>query len=92
MSKTKVEIEFKTDAELYRVYIDGKKVIFDNEKCSVELEVGTCYSLTWFVMGEEGAKYSIKIIKPLNIKLFVSRVLDYYKKDAGQFWLELPAN
>lgn len=89
MGKVKLEIEFKPSDALRDVTINGRSVDFSGEKGSIDLEELKTYRLIWTIKGEEGTKYSLKILSPPNINLEVTRVLDESKKDTGYFLIEL---
>jgi hypothetical protein len=89
LAKKNVELRFQTNARRWNVSIDDKKISFENFLANKNLELGSFYSLVWFVMGNEGDDYCIEITSPDEAKLKLSRKLDSSRKDAGQVWFKI---
>lgn len=90
MAKVKITLRKKgTNTDLFRVYIDEKKIPFEGDEAVVELESGAIYILYWIARGNKGSKYTIKITKPVAHKFRHDATLDGDKKDSGRHKIDL---
>ena len=89
MSRIKMEIEFKTNADLYKIYLDNKTIRFKDGKATKYLEAGKDYWFCWFLMGEEDSIYTLKVLSPPQATLSIEdRRLGRSKKEGGGYWVE----
>lgn len=71
-----------------KALVDQKPISFNGGTAEKELAAGE-HSLTWAVIGQPGAKYTIEITAPASVKFSHSATLDASMRDAGVQWFTL---
>lgn len=89
-SRITVVIKIKVTSELFRVYIDGRRILFKNSSAKLRFvpQSGE-HALMWFIRDKPGTSYRIEITEPARVKMSHKAVLDSSAMDAGIFWFKL---
>ena len=89
MPTTNLKITLTPNGCALRVFIDGVRVRFTNNKAAVSCQTGKLHSLTWFVSGGPNSMYKIEITDPPQSVATISYTLDNTGKDGGQVWINV---
>ncbi len=76
----------KTTSALLSALVDDKTVRFNGDGVAVVKAAAGQHSLTWVVRGQPGAKYTIEITDPQQLKFSHSATLDVSMRDGGLHW------
>lgn len=90
MALIDVTVKLITDLKLYRVFINGKRLRFDNNnECIIKLGDQKEHSLTWHAEGPQGKNFKLEITSPLAQKWIHSIKIDATNIDGGIHWIVL---
>ena len=86
----KVVIKSEVSSKMFRVYIDGVRVIFKNGLAwlGVPSREGE-HVLMWFLRDRPGMTYRLDLTEPAKVKMSYKSTLDISGMDAGIYWFKV---
>ena len=85
-----VEVSYSGDTDLDQVFIDDALTLDDTGTASFEVaDGGEDHALTWFVRGQPGSMYELKITAPDSAKFEHKATIDSSTKDGGLYWFRV---
>lgn len=90
MATVNVEVSYSGGTDVSQLFVDDRHVLTGPGSGSIKVNAGEeDHALTWFVRGQPGSTYELKITAPKPAVFTYSATIDGSTKDGGLYWFRV---